>query len=118
MTTKNYTSDEQKQIAGTIISQLGGSGRLSAMTGAKHFGCGENDKGNVFVTFKIGRNARSVNYVKITLNGSDLYDTEYSHITVKAYKVKSASDNIYNDMLKADFEAATGMYLSLGTISA
>jgi len=116
MTTYNYTFKEQKQIASTILSQLGG--RLSSMTGAKNFGCGEDDKGQVYVTFKIGRNDRAVNYVRITLNHLDLYDTEYSRITIKSHKIKSESKGIYNDMLINDFETATGMYLSLGTMGA
>jgi len=117
MTTQHYTFDEQKQIAATIIQQLGGFGRLSAMTGAKNFSASEDDKGQAFVTFKIGRNSNSVNYVKITLNSLDLYDTEYSRITIKSYKVKSESKGIYNDMLQADFETATGMYLTFGGLS-
>lgn len=114
MTTNNYTFDEQKEIASTILSQLGG--HLRCMTGAKNFGCGEDDKGQVYVTFKIGRNDKAVNYVRITLNHLDLYDTEYSRITIKSHKIKSESKGIYNDMLINDFEAATGMYLSLGTM--
>ena len=112
MTTQHYTTSEQLQIANTILSQLGS--HLNCMTGAKNFVFGENDKGQVYVTFKIGRNSNSINYVKITLNSLDLYDTEYSRITVKSHKVKSESKGIYNDMLKADFESATGMYLSCG----
>ena len=117
MTASHYTFEEQKQIASTIIQQLGGLGRLKAMTGAKQFSCSENENGEAFVVFKIGRNSRMVNYVKITLNGLDLYDTEYSRITIKSYKVKSESKGIYNDMLKDDFETATGMYLTFGGVS-
>ena len=108
----NLDSNTQKQIAGTILQQLGGN-RFIAMTGAKQFACGENDKGHVYIVFKIGRNSNRVNYVKITLNGSDLYDTEYSWVTIRDIKVKSESSNIYNDMLRDDFERATGMYTSL-----
>lgn len=108
-----YSSDEQKQIANTIVSQLGGFGRLSAMTGAKRFLVGENDKQNVYLIFKIGRNSKSINYVKITLNAMDLYDTQYTRATIKSIKTKAESSDIYADMLKADFETATGMYLTL-----
>lgn len=106
-----YSTEEQKAIAHTIISQLGG-GRLKAMVGAKNFVVQENDNGEVSLGFRIGRNSNGVNFVKITLNNLDLYNTEYSRIHGLTYTVKSSSKNIYNDMLVADFEKATGMYLT------
>ena len=108
-----YSSEEQKQIASTIVSQLGGFGRLSAMTGAKQFLVGENTDSEAYLIFKIGRNSKSVNYVKITLNAMDLYDTQYTRATIKGITTKSESSGIYADMLKTDFETATGMYLTL-----
>jgi len=100
------------QVASEIIRQMGGSGRLSAMTGAKQFVALENG-----VSFKIGRNSAGINTVTIKLNGMDTYDTEYGRIrTIKdmpTYKRLAGSDGIYNDMLKADFESNTGMYLTL-----
>ena len=102
---------DNKQIASEILNHLGGLGKLSAMTGAKNFIAIDNG-----VRFRIGRNSAGVNTVTVTLNSLDLYDTEYARIrTIKhmpTYKRLSGSDGIYNDMLKADFEHETGMYLT------
>lgn len=107
-----YTSEEQKAIASTIFAQLGGN-RLIAMTGAKMFAVGENDNEEVYLTFRIGRNAKSVNHVKVTLNALDLYNVEYINIREANLTIKALAENIYNDMLKTNFEENTGMYLSL-----
>ena len=106
-------SQANVQIANTILDQMGGTGRIAAMTGAKNFTAIDNG-----VRFTIGRNSKSINTVTITLNAMDLYDVEYSRIAKKrgTYEyvntVKATDEGIYNDMLKASFEKATGMYLS------
>jgi hypothetical protein len=112
LTNNRYTGAEQKVIAATIIEQLAGMTKLKFMTGAKQFACGENDKGHAFVVFKIGHNAKGVNYVKITLNSMDLYDIEYSYVTIRKITIKHESAGLYADNLAADFEANTGLYLS------
>ena len=96
-----------KRQGAEVIKQLGG-GRFIAMTGAKDFFIGP--KG---VVFKIGRNSKGVNYVRINLNSMDTYDVEY--LSVRAYKekVKSTSKGIYADMLRDSFEANTGLRTSL-----
>lgn len=100
-----------KEIAGTIINQLGGN-RLVAMTGAKNFVAIENG-----VQFKIGRNSKSINTVIVRLNSMDTYDIEYGRVAKKkgvpTYTAKTTELNIYNDMLKESFESNTGMYLTL-----
>ena len=93
-------------IAMTILKQLGGAGRLNAMTGAYNF----RDLGNG-LAFKI-KNQRA-NYIKITLNGMDLYDLEVGRTRGTTYKVVASHDNVYFDQLKPLIEKATGMYLSL-----
>jgi hypothetical protein len=108
------TREEQIQIANTIIGQLGGFGKLKAMTGAKDISA--LDSG---VQFSIGRNAASVNRVRITLNGLDLYDLEFGSIRKKrnasgySVTIKAEHKNVYNDQLTELFEQATGMRLSL-----
>ena len=93
-----------KREGAEVIKQLGG-GRFIAMTGAKVMLKG--------VVFKIGRNSKGVNYVRINLNSMDTYDVEY--LSVRAYKekVKSTSKGIYADMLRDSFEANTGLRTSL-----
>lgn len=102
-------------IAKTILQQLGGSGRLVAMTGAKNFVAVDNG-----LSFKVGRNAQGVNYVRIILNSMDVYDVQFCRVrTVKGIptiKVISEHSDIYDDMLIPLFERGTGMYLSLGNL--
>lgn len=93
-------------IAKTIASQLGGTGRLSAMTGAYNFI--DTGKG---LSFRI-KNARA-NYIKITLNSMDLYDVEIGRIRGSNYTIVKEGNGLYSDMLKQFIERGTGMYLSM-----
>ena len=95
------------EIANTILKQMGGTGRLNAMTGAKDFVAIDNG-----VQFKIGRNSKSINTIVIRLNGRDLYDVEFGRVRKYEYKVVNKYDDVYNDMLKDLFEENTGMYLT------
>lgn len=65
------------------------------------------------LSFRIGKNAKAVNYVKVHLNSRDLYDVEYGRIHGTKYTIKSESNGIYADMLHASIESNTGMYTSL-----
>ena len=94
--------------ATTILNQLGGN-KFRVMTGAKNF----MDHGNA-LSMRIGRNSSNSNYLKITLNDSDLYDVRFSKVT-KMGEEKSVREfnDVYNDMLVEIFESLTGMYTSL-----
>jgi len=93
-------------IAKTILEQLGGQRRLVLMTGAYNFVAIKNG-----VTFKIKN--RKVNYIKIVLNGNDLYDVFFSKIYGGNVKVISEHNDLYFDQLIPMFEKETGMYLKL-----
>ena len=93
-------------IANTIRNQIGGGALF--MIGAKNL----IDHGDA-LSFRIGRNSKSVNYVKITLNASDTYDIEYGYIRGTSYKVRSTDEGMYNDMLRGSIERNTGLYTSL-----
>ena len=93
-------------IASEILNQLGGMGKLKMMTGAYNFVAYPSG-----VSFKLKN--PSANYVKITLNGLDLYDLEVGRIRGDKYTIVHKDENLYNDMLKPAIEKATGMYLSL-----
>jgi len=96
-------------IAQTILQQMGGTGRISAMTGAKQFIALPNG-----VTFRIGRGAnKSINLVKVTLNGLDLYDVTFSRFRNMKVKDVVTVNDVFNDQLKGVFERETGMFLSL-----
>ncbi len=94
--------------ADIILSQLGGTGRLSAMIGAKHFF--SDDDGNTLV-FKF-KGSKVANYVRITLTPADTYTVDFKKIRgVEAKDVKVFED-VYADMLRDIFESTTGLYLT------
>jgi len=93
-------------IAKTIASQIGN--KAFFMIGAKNLLAHDNA-----LSFKIGRNSKSVNYVKVTLNSADLYDVEFGWVNKNGYKVRSTEEGIYFDMLRGAIERNTGMYTSL-----
>ena len=65
------------KVAETILEQLGGN-HFRMMTGAKHLAGDENS-----LSMRIGRNSSNSNYLKITLNSMDTYDTvSYTHLTL------------------------------------
>lgn len=95
-----------KTVAETICKQIG-RGALF-MLGAKNFGCTDST-----LTFKIGRNCKGVNHIKITLNGLDLYDMQFIKIRAHKITVLSEQNNIYDDMMHGIIESETGMRTSL-----
>ena len=95
-----------KQQAGVLIKQLGGS-RFIAMTGAKDFVVGP--KG---VTFKIGKNSKSISHVRIDLE-NDLYNVEFLLVRGTNIRVKSNFKHVYFDQLRDLFEKETGLRTSL-----
>ena len=99
---------EKLQIAKTILSQLGGN-RFIAMTGAKKFAY--DSKGSVVsLQFRIGRNAKQVNIVRINyIRGKDLYEMNF----YKGTKLLKKVSNVYADRLRKIFTKHTGMYTSL-----
>ena len=104
---KQVSESMNKREGAEVIAQLGG-GRFIAMTGAKDFFIGP--KG---VVFKIGRNAKNVNYVRINLNSMDTYDVEFLQVRKFKEKVKSTAKGVYADSLRGAFEQNTGLRTSL-----
>jgi len=102
--------EERKRIAGTIIHQIGGMRKLSAMTGAHNFVA--MDSG---VLFKMrGRNAPGCgNVVRVELNSLDLYDVKIGTVRKGEVSWKHESLGVYASMLKNVIESGTGRYLSL-----
>ena len=91
------------------LNQLGGN-RFIAMTGAKDF---VRDDAHQSITFRIGRNAKSVNVVKITLNSMDTYDMEFLMVRGADTFVRSKATGVYNDQLQDVFTEHTGLYTHL-----
>ena len=92
-------------IASNIIMQLGGFSRLQIMLGAYNFVDLKNG-----LSFKI-KNPKA-NYIKITLNGKDLYDIEIGRIRGTTYKVVHSQEDVYAVDLRKIIEKHTGMYMA------
>ena len=101
----------EKEIAGIIAEQIGN--KAFVMMGAKNLAFGVNKNNDVYLGFRIGRNSKGINYIKITLNGKDLYDIEFGSIRKYQYKVKESFNDVFVDSLHGIIEKSTGMYLSL-----
>lgn len=100
--------NRDQQIAQTIINQLGGFRRLNIMVGIKDLFAIENG-----VSFKIKFAGAAANYVKIQLNGNDLYDIEIGKIRGDKYTVKATEQNAYASDMKALIENTCKVRLSL-----
>lgn len=91
--------------AGEILKQLGGN-KFIAMTGAKNF---VRDDSNMTISFSIGRNAHSINGVRIRLTSMDLYDMTFIRMRKFEFKEVSHAYGIYNDQLQEIFTQHTGL---------
>ena len=98
---------QDMNIAETILKQLGGR-RFAVMTGSKNFIAGKNS-----LSMKLARNKSSANYLRITLNGKDLYDMEFISIRGVNMTTKCIKNDLYNDQLQNMFESVTGFYTTL-----
>jgi len=100
---------KQASVAGTILQQLGGKGKLIAMLGAHTF----LDHGNG-ISFKIKATAKKgINYIKIILDPNDTYTLEMGSIRGLNYKPKYKTSGLYWDALKPTIESETGLRLAL-----
>jgi hypothetical protein len=95
------------EIATTILNQLGGK-RFIVMTGSKNFVTTE--KGGLLM--KLSRNASGAQYLKIELNGSDLYEMNFFSVRGIDIKQKAEFSGVYCDQLTNIFESVTGLYTS------
>lgn len=100
-----------QEIAKVILSQLGGN-KFITMTGARNLFSLTEQLGGL--SFKLPKfSGVKVNYVKIVLNSSDLYDVEFGRIYGNKYTVISKHSDIYCDMLVELFEKETGLLAKL-----
>ena len=93
-------------VANIIKDQIGPQAFM--MIGAKNLS-GTDDS----LSFRIGRNSKKVNYVKVTLNGLDLYDIEDGWIRSMKYTVREIETNRYAADLHRSIEENTGLYTHL-----
>lgn len=102
-------------VAKTIQQQIGGPAFV--MMGAKNLmstGSGPDEAGGL--CWKIGRNAKGVTHVKVSLDGMDLYTVRFiKQHRAPSFEVETLAEDtgVYFDQLHKMIEAGTGMYLSL-----
>lgn len=102
--------------ADITLQQLGGSRRLTAMIGAKHF-LSDNDGQTLLFRFN---GSRIANHVTITLTSTDLYDVEFKRIgriNTRNYEAPvtdvASFDSVPAEALRSIFESTTGLYLNI-----
>ena len=100
---KERFADDAKQIADTILKQLGG-GRFIAMTGAKNLAFSSSPPG---LRMSIGRGAKdAIKYLRVDYDrNSDTYTMIFANKS--GGTVKSVS-NVYADSLQRVFTSTTG----------
>ncbi len=95
-----------KTVAMTIAQQIGN--KALCMIGAKDMCAGDN-----CLVMRIGRNPKRWNYLRIALNGLDLYDMTFQRIRNCNIADEKVANNIYHDQLCSIIESATGLNTSL-----
>jgi hypothetical protein len=98
------------QIANTIIEQLGGS-QFIVMTGSKDL-VGREDG----LSFRIGRNAKGISHIRITLEVTDTYTVEFFKWRKLEMISRGDVSAVYADQLRKVIESRTGLITSLGTM--
>ncbi len=98
------------QVANTILEQLGGN-LFVAMTGATNF-LGREDG----ISFKIGRNAKGITHLRITLTAMDDYQVEFLKIRGVSIKPVAFREGLQAANLADVFRSVTGLETSLGTM--
>ena len=95
-----------------VVQQMGGFGRLQAMTGASGFIRAADEDGYPELRFKF-KNRRGPNYVGIALTPADTYTMRFYRTRKWDLTPKGVYQDVYASQLKPIFEEATGLYLSL-----
>lgn len=113
-TRSDYTESERLEISQTILTQMGGYGRLSAMIGIYNLLTTDDPEPGLVFMFK---GSRVANKCKVSyLPGPDLYKFELFKYTPVRYShcpcVYQLTD-VYADMFIDVFEQETGLYLTL-----
>ena len=100
-------------VAQNILEQLSGRGLFM-------LGCKEATAHKDGVSFKIGKNHRAINHIKVMLNGRDLYDVTFSRVPSRRRLERGAEatvveefEDVFCGSLKEVIERVTGMYMSL-----
>lgn len=106
MTTQAERAQENRQIASTILEQMGGN-RLRVMTGAKNFLA--LDRGLSFRIPGKGFAKQNINHIRIMLNGNDLYDVTFQVIRGTTVKTVAEVSDVFCEDLQRIFRHHTGL---------
>lgn len=102
------TQEDKSFVAEQIFKQLGGN-RFKVMTGSHSFAASKRT-----LVMKLRRNKSKANYLKIKLNGMDVYDMYFYKIGASAeMKLMAEKNGVYDDMLEGLFTEVTGLYTRL-----
>jgi hypothetical protein len=105
------------QIAQTIISQLGGYGRLKAMIGLiSATPITEPGLAGLYVRFR-ARARRRINALAIRLDPTDTYTVQFWAIRACEPTLVASYSEVYADGLRDLVEGETGLALSLGPVT-
>lgn len=103
-------------VAKIIADQLGGTGRLKMMIGARDFFSMPDDVAE-FGGLQFSIPYPKINKIRISLNAQDLYDVELGRVRRVGgrltYKVVSTHTDVACDALAGVLERATGLCLSV-----
>lgn len=98
---------ESDQVGRTILQQMGGTGRLAAMLGAKNIMVSSDS-----ASFKWPNKERAKgNAVIVTLDDDDTYTMEFFN----GMKSVKTFEGLHNNQLVSTFESHTGWSLNLGS---
>ena len=110
------TTEQAKETAQITLEQLGGD-KFIVMTRARNLAFNSDGSLSFKLPAKWG-----CNYVKITLNGLDLYDMEFRQLRIVKRELTnrliSEHNNVYFDMIRGIFEKETGLRTSLTAVHA
>lgn len=101
-------------VAETILDQMGGSRRLSAMLGVKSFIRLSSGHPGVAFAWPNRQSSRG-NYVEIRLTPADTYDMTFFNVSVRGKKKVKEFNDLYFDNLVDTFERQTGWYLRMAS---
>jgi len=106
--------NDATNTADTILRQLGGSGRLSIMIGAKNF-VGEDRA----LSFRFAARAKyGANWIEVTLAGDDTYTIRFAKVTRPRFGGETVAERgtfrgVYVAQLRATIERETELRRSL-----
>lgn len=102
-------TEQDHEVAETILAQLGGLRRLNVMLGVKYANTLQNGLSLGFTAQGEGQ----INQIDILLEPSDTYRIEFYRVRGGRAVLKETYVAIYADSLKEAIKRATGLNLSL-----